>query len=268
MKKIVFFFLFHIIFLHLSFGQLSVLLVNYNDRSGDEDLVDSISQSLDRLNYNYTIYDAVATGTPPTSSTMMKYDMCIWYCARDGVDLKYWTTDGKRNIKIYLDHGGMVWAMGRDLFYDEYGTTPPVKTFASGDFEYDYIGLSEYYGQSHRNDAGAGCSQLDIVSGQTICSLDPITWDDPSNNKKYIGAFTPLVTAEPIYQMGPSGYVLDSYYSSVYNEYNTGKFLISGYAVSQLDTRSHRDTLINQTLEYFYHQKSEQFHVLLYNDNN
>lgn len=270
LKKNIFIFFLTIAFIPTSYSQLSILLVNDNDRTGEGNLIDSISGSLDRLNYEYTIYDAITEGTAPPSSTMMQYDMCIWYCGRDGVDLNFWTVNGQRNIKIFLDHGGMLWTMGRDIFYDKYGSngTPPVASFVSGDFAYDYLGLSEYYGQSFRNDNNSICSQIDLVAGHSISSIDPIEWNDPSDDGKYVGAFTPTASATAVYELGPLGYALEGYYCSVYNEYHTGKTITSEFSVSQIDSRANRDQYIDETLDYFFSEKEDLFQILLYNDNN
>ena len=74
----------------------------------------------------------------PGSDTLNAYDMIIWAC---GADLSYTFTENDRdNISGFLDDGGSMWVIGQDILWD---LNSGDGSRYEGDFEYDYLGVSQ-----------------------------------------------------------------------------------------------------------------------------
>jgi hypothetical protein len=208
---------------------------------------------LNNLGYDYDIYNTVVTGTFPDLSLISPYDVIIWYTGNDGVDLKLWDISNPDDYKFneplmqYLDNGGIVWVQGLDFLYDIYGTAPDY--FVPGQFIYDYMGVSSYFAQSYADDGNQGLPLLDVVEGNGICSFTPVEW--VYTTLWYADALEYASTAQPIYRMGPQGYIFENYYSGIYNVYNESKIFTFTVETARIDTEAHTDTLFSQVLTYF-----------------
>ena len=235
----------------ISSGQFSVLLVNDNANGTDRYL--EIDTTLSNLALDYTIYNTVETGVYPDLSIISPYDVVIWYTGNDGVDLKLWDVSNPDDYKFnepliqYLGNGGIVWLQGLDFFYDIYGTAPDY--FTPGQFIYDYMGVSSYFGQSYSDDGGQGVPLLDVVQGNEICSFTPVEW--VYTTLYYADALEITATAQAIYRMGPQGYFFENYYAGVYNVFGDSKIFTFTVETARIDTEEHTDTLFSQVLSYF-----------------
>ncbi len=232
-------------------SQFSVLLVN--DNANGVDRYKEIDTTLNNLGYDYNIYNTVVTGTYPDLSIISPYDVIIWYTGNDGVNLKLWDTSNPDDYKFndplmqYLDNGGIVWVQGLDFFFDVFGGAPDY--FVPGQFVYDYMGVSTYFAQSYVDDGNQGLPQLDVVEGNILCTFTPVVWTYAT--LWYADALENTATAQPIYRMGPQGYVFENYYSGIYNVFGESKIFTLAVETARIDTEVHTDTLFSQVLSYF-----------------
>ncbi len=228
---------------------MSVLLVNDNGYKPDR--VQVIEKAIKDAGYTYTLYDAPTEGKAPSADFMKSFDVVIWYTGNDGAGLYFWNgndTDNKA-IESYIDNGGMFWVQGLDFLYDRYKKTDT--TFQSGDFVWDYLGIKEYYGQSHKDDGvySDGVPELDTVGGNGIFTLSPLKWT--TSTMWYVDALLPTSNAKPVYRMGPKDYDLSAYYSGIYNVKGKGKVLSFTFETARIDTPEHTAELFKQGLDYF-----------------
>jgi len=237
------------------YAQMSILLVN--DNGYDPSRIEIIKTAITNAGYSYAYWDAPAQMAGPTFEFMEPFNLVIWYTGNDGSLLYFWNGDESENqdIKDYIDNGGMFWVQGLDFLYDKYPTTP--STFLPGEFVYDYLGISLYFGQSHINDQVSfdGVPQLDLVTGNGIFTLDPVLW--AYETMWYVDALEGIAGATHVYQMGPVPiYDLSDYYSAIYFEKGDGKVLSFTFETARLDTQENTDFLFTEALQYF-----EQFAI-------
>jgi hypothetical protein len=234
-------------------AQMSVLLVNDNGWAPDR--VEIIKTALDNSGYCYAYWDAPTEASGPSFEFMQGFNLVIWYTGNDGAALHFWNGNETENQDImdYIDNGGMFWLQGLDFLYDKYpGINPDsTRTFVPGEFPYDYLGMSLYYGQSHVDDGvwSDGVPQLDLVEGNGIFTIDPLLWTYDAMN--YVDALLKTDDAQYIYQMGPEGYDLNDYYSAIYNEKGDGKVLSFTFETARIDTQENTDLLFQEGLDYF-----------------
>ncbi|MEN8223994.1 MAG: Ig-like domain-containing protein, partial [Bacteroidota bacterium] len=230
-------------------GVLTTLLVN--DNGYDTLRVEIIKTAIENSGYDYLYFDAAAEGASPSLEFMSDFDLVMWYTGNDGAGLYFWNGDETDNeaIKSYIDQGGMMWVQGLDFLYDRYSSTPV--TFSEGDFVYDYFGISEYFGQSHVDDGvySDGVPQFDVVADNGIFTLTPLNWT--YETMWYADALLPTADGQNIYQMGPAGYDLSAYFSSIYLEKGDGKMLSIATETARIDTQENTDEYILQGLDYF-----------------
>jgi len=228
---------------------MSILLVNDNGYKPDR--VQVVEQAIIDAGYTYTLYDAPTEGKAPSLSFMKPFDLVIWYTGNDGAGTYLWNGNDTDNdsIKAFIDNGGMFWLQGLDFLYDRYKTTDT--TFQSGDFVWDYLGIKEYYGQSHKDDGtySDGVPEIDTVGGNGIFSLSPVKWS--YSTMYYVDALLPTDIAKAVYRMGPKEYDLSAYYAGIYNEKGDGKVLTFTFETARLDSASHTAELFKEGLDYF-----------------
>lgn len=227
-------------------AQLSILLVNDN---GYSTAVDSVKNSMDRLGVSYSLFDAAIEGMSPSAELMKGFDLVYWHTGNDGAALYLWNGDETENQAImdFVDDGGILWVEGCDFLHDKYSATP--QAFFTGEFVYDYMGISNYFGQSKNDDDGNGLPKLDVVADNGIFTQDTIAWR--WSGHWYADALEKTDNASNIYQMGPSDYALRDYYSAIYNEKGDGKVLSFAFRFDGIDTISVADTLMMQGINYF-----------------
>ena len=233
---------------------MSVLLVNDNNHTPDR--VKVIEKAIKAAGYEYTLYDVAKQGQGPSYDFMKAFSLVIWYTGDDRVATAFWNGNDTDNeaIKSYVDGGGFLWVQGLDFMRDRYPGADT--TFAAGSFPYDYLGIKEYYGDSKIDDGtySTGVPELDVVSGNGIFTLSPITWVYSSGTMWYVDAWVPTDNAKPVYKMGPKDYDLSAYYSVIYNEKGKGKVLACGFETARMDTLDTPDmttTFMKQGLDYF-----------------
>lgn len=256
------------LFAQSAYSNLSILLVNDNGYAPER--VEVVKTAITDAGYDYTFYDAPVVGSTPSLEMMNSFDLVIWYTGNDGSGLYFWNGDETDNesIMAYIDGGGMLWVQGLDFLYDRYPSTPV--SFSEGDFVYDYLGVSEYYGQSHLDDGvySDGVPQFDVVEGNSIFTFTPMNWT--YETMWYADALLPTASGQNIYQMGPAGYDLADYFSCIYLEKGEGKVLTLSTETARIDTPENTATIFQEALDYF-----EQFGggstgvltTLLVNDN-
>ena len=100
--------------------------------------------ALDNLT-NPIAYDIIrvnSSADAPDIDTLSEYQLIIWACGTDyqsgDTDVTF-TDNDKTNVGEYLEGGGAMWVIGMDILYD-FDTTDGERS--SGDFEYDYLGVS------------------------------------------------------------------------------------------------------------------------------
>ncbi|RLD57216.1 MAG: hypothetical protein DRJ05_10080 [Bacteroidetes bacterium] len=232
-------------------ADFEILLVNDNANGTDRYL--KLDTALTNLDYTHTIYNTVETGDFPDYNTLESFDVVIWYTGNDGVGLKLWDVSDTNNYKFnqpllqYLDNGGNVWLQGLDFFYDIYGQAPDF--FTEGQFIYDYMGVATYAAQSYTDDGNMGVPQLDVVTGNPICSFTPVQW--AYSTMWNVDALEISSSAEGIYTMGPEGYVFDDYYAAVFNVHNNAKLLTFTFETARIDTPGNTEDLFYEVLEFF-----------------
>lgn len=253
----------------VSNAALSILLVN--DNGADASRVDVIKTAITNSGYTFTFYNTIDEGASPTASYMSDYNLVIWYTGNDYSGLYFWNAleEDNQAIKDYIDGGGMLWLQGLDFLYDRYPTVPT--TFSAGDFVYDYLGISEYHAQSHKNDGTDpdGVPQLDVVADNGIFTVNPLLWQ--YSTMYYVDALMPTDAAQGLYTMGPAGYDFDTYYSVIYNKKGESKVMSSAFETARFDSQDHCDAFIGEGLAFFEEGvvvPKDKTKILLVNDNN
>jgi len=252
MKK--FYFLITIAMLFFSaqtFASLSILLVNDNGYKPER--IEPLINSIEAAGFTYTLYNTTTEGASPSAALMSGFDLVIWYTGNDSSGLFFWNGDDTDNedLKTYLDEGGMLWLQGLDFLYDRYHDTPA--DFTAGDFVYDYLGISQYFGQSHVDDGlySDGVPQLDVEGDNGIFTLTPIEWTlDPGVYLYWVDAMVAAPAATGLYTLGPDGYDLSDYHAAIYNEKGDAKIMSFSYA-SWYVAQDQLNTLTSEGLAYF-----------------
>jgi hypothetical protein len=227
-------------------GQTGILFVNDNEEIPGN--TTTVLSAFDDTGYIYDVFDAVAEQRSPDFSELLPYQLVIWYTGTDGVDRWLWNGENEDNVNLmaWLNEGGYFWVMGNDFLVDRYGTPT---TFQEGEFVYDYLGIETYFAQSYGDDGGIGVSQLDLVQGQSITSLDPVQWSFPT--LWWADACLPVEGGQPVYRMGPESYVFNDYYTAIFYEAPTHKALSFCFDPSLMDTDQNRIQLFSDVMAFF-----------------
>ncbi|GLR16215.1 T9SS type A sorting domain-containing protein [Portibacter lacus] len=196
-------------------AQLSILFVDDSDDTfGNAEL---FASALDSLGYEYEFFDAQAEGVSPTAETLSFFDLVIWTTSNDGTELLLWNGNDEDNPAIaeYLDQGGNLWVTGLDFLYDRFF---PLDTFAEGDFLYDYVGVTEYEGQTNVDDGGLGAPFVKPSEESPIDSLKDLDWI--FSTIYYADAVKLKEGAKSVYLYGSSDttYAYNDKVAAVFNE--------------------------------------------------
>ncbi len=207
--------------------QKSKILVVFDDNATSH--ADVIRDVMDHMNLGYDAFECGNDGSGypaqiPTIDQLQDYDIVFWFTGNDGKRLALWNGHDSLNTALqqYLDNGGKLWLAGNDFLYDVYGGAPD--TFQTGDFVYDYLGISSYDAQSKKDDGGAGVPLLYLdkqSAPQGMFDVDTLSWKYSS--LWYVDALTPVEGAKVIYRMGPDDYALAG--SPAMISYHTADFL-------------------------------------------
>jgi hypothetical protein len=195
-----------------------ILFVNDNDNITYN--TDTLVNDLNHTTYSGIHYWSIpdSAGATPSSLYMSNFDLVIWYSSTDGVGLKFWTAGsaaGNAELVSYTAGGGRLWVIGQDLLYAKHTTGT---TFNSGDFAYDFMGLSSYDVQSYADDGSIGCPQADRSPGASALFPASLKWIFPT--LWYVDGCTPQSTTKEIYRMAPASYALNGRKCMFHN--NTG----------------------------------------------
>lgn len=237
----------------------SVLLVN--DNANGLDRYEVLNTTLENLDANYDVYDTYVTKESPSLVLLNDYDLVIWYTGNDGVDLNLWDTTDKADYKFneelisYINNKGNVWVQGLDFMFDVFGGASDDDVFVSGQFVYDYMGISKYAAQSRLDDGeegvnGPGVAQMDVVAGNGASTFTPIVWT--FSTLWYADGFEITNAAQGMYKMGPVGYALDAYYSSLYTQQpDKGIVMTWSNETARIDTQDNTETIFGEVLAFF-----------------
>jgi hypothetical protein len=229
---------------------LSILLVH--DNSSDIARVEKIKAAITANNYKYTYFDAVANNSSPTAEYLSNFELVIWYTGNDENGTYLWNGNDTDNeaLKTYLNNGGMLWLQGLNFLYDRYGVAP--HTFTETDFAYKYMGINKFTAESYINDGSTGVSRLDVVAGNGICALTPLTWLGSDSPMHYVDGCELNGSTQGVYKMGPAGYALENYFSGFYKD-STFNALTFTFEPSRMNdpVADNIDSIYNEVLNYF-----------------
>jgi hypothetical protein len=194
----------------------------------------------------YTVFNIVDGATPPTYAQLDAYERVIWFCGTDGTSLGFW--NAIQDIRDYAQTGKKIWIIGQDLLYALHGAAP--KTFVSGDFEYDVMGIEIYQAQSFADDGSLGVPQMDVDPAVASSFAPTLTWI--FTTLWYAdAAYTELENVQGIYNMGPAGYALAGIPSMVHHS-DPGLFNVMStlFNPTVIATTNGRVQFIEETLAY------------------
>jgi len=187
-------------------AQYTVMLVD--DDANGSDNSETLITAMDNWGGTYSFIN-IEEATVPTYAEMSSYDMVIWNCGNDGLNVNLWdvadtTGIGYTAVKYnsalieYLNNGGVLWVDAMDAMYDICPGTP--SAFTAGDFIYDNLGIAEYSSQSNVDDDGLGVSEAVISTTNTVTTVTPLSWEWSS---LFFGdGFTLTSEATSLYEMG------------------------------------------------------------------
>jgi hypothetical protein len=237
-----------IIFILLNFcvileinGQ-KILLIDDNDFISYNS--DTIIKDLTAISPDLTVYNIETSGgIIPNETYFDEYDLVIWYCSTDGVDLSFW--ENKLLLKQLINEGKAIWIIGQDILFDAYGT--PTKNFFAGDFEYDQMGIVKYVNQSYGNDGNYGCPEMNKTTElnsfpPTLRWIYPTLWWADGVNIR--------LSSEPYYIMGPSSYELAGSISMLYFSDGNKKVMTTLFDPSLIDPNITRMQFLKAGIEH------------------
>ena len=237
----------------------TILLVNDNDKNPDR--IEALKTSLNNIGLAYTYYNTIEHNASPTAEFMDPFDVVLWYTGNDGAGLYFWNGNDTVNteLKTYLDNGGMLWLQGLDFLYDVYKGAPD--TFKVGDFVYDYLGIANYVGQSHKDDGvySDGVPFMTVDTANGIFTLDTLKWKWAT--LWYADALLPVDSAKALYVMGPPEYDFGGFPSAIYYEKGDAKIMSFAVETAKFDAQWRLDSLLAQGMRYFKQFASEIIYV-------
>lgn len=202
-------------------SQISILFVDDSDDAFGN--APYFASSLDSLGYAYTYYNAVDSAEAPLDTYLANFDLVIWHTSTDDGGLWFWNGLDETNtrLKTYLKQGGNLWLVGNDFLYDRYGVPPA--SFQTGDFVYDYLGLSSYAVQSYGSDGNVGLPKAVPDTAQPITGLGELTWQFAT--LWWADGVTLRDSAVAIYRMGGPTYTLANSITAAWYDNDTSKVL-------------------------------------------
>jgi len=186
---------------HILFINDDTLFHTVNADTVKNDILSSMYTNM----YYWSVPDSsLAT---PSNAMVDSFDLLIWYCGTNSTGLSFWSGGAAGNATLlhFAATGKPIWIIGLDLLYQLYGDSA---TFTSGDFTYDYMGLSKYVGQSYVNDGGIGCPEVDTIGGASPLFPARESWVSADSPLWYVGACIANPGVREIYKMGPFSYTM------------------------------------------------------------
>lgn len=241
--------LFVSIFFACSINAQSLKILFVDDTPDNFGNAEKLRAFVDSVGYKSTLYDAVTVGITPPYDTLKKYRLVIWHTASQGAGLKFWNDADQDNeeIKKYLDNGGNLWVIGNDFLYDRYSTPP--RTFTTGNFPYEYLGISSYDAQSYGDDGSLGVPMASPVVNAPFPTLDTLNWNFAT--LWWADAVTVRTGAKTVYKMdGDAAYPLKNKTTAVF--YNSGKFRTLSFFFDLVLAKDEKiKTTMKKVLDYF-----------------
>lgn len=240
----------------LSLSAQSVLFVDDNglNSANSDTMINALNGVLKKTTSmtKYTHWNIKdSAGICPSSAQLSKYDLVFWYCSTDGVGLRFWneSTAGNAALASYIQSGNPVWIVGQDILYDQY-VAP--STFKSGEFAYEYMGLTSYNVQSYVNDDSKGVPQLDKLNWSSASVNFPSTIKWTFRELWYVDGCTPRAGTFEMYKMGPEGYALDGAVSMFHHLSPTAKISVmsSFFDLALMDTYKNRVDFMASGIHY------------------
>ncbi len=221
-----------------------VLVVNDNENITYN--TDTLLNDLTAAGITYDVFDMPTTGTPPDGTLMDSYDMVIWYCSTDGVDLGFWDPVAQTNLTDRILAGRKTWIIGQDLLYANYGVAPV--SFTTGEFPLDFMGIASYDVQSYGDDGNAGCPAMVVAHGVAGSFSAGFNWI--FSTAWWVDGVTPAADATPIYAMGPVPYVLEGAISMLHFHAPGTSVMSTFFDPALIGTFADRVTFLQETLAY------------------
>lgn len=249
MKKVLFSIIAVFMTVSLVNAQFSVMLVD-DDANGDDNSA-SLVTALTNWGGVFTFTNITDDGVP-TFDDMSGYDMVIWDCGNDGLEINLWDvsdtagvgyTAVKYNAALieYANAGGIVWVDAMDAMYDVCPGTP--SAFSAGDFVYDVLGIAEYTSQAYGDDGNLGVSEAVISSTNTITTSTPFSWE--WSTLWYGDGLTPTDEATSLYEMGgDASYPLLGQSMMLYKD----NYIFSAMRVQRFGTQTMIDNLVSEMI--------------------
>ncbi len=246
MQKLFFFFLLTCLTTTVN-AQFRVLFIDDTDDGFSN--AEYLASTLDSLGYEYVYIDAIGNTITPPASEMAEYDLVMWHTSSWGIDLQLWGGGDSINTELvqYLNMpNANLWLVGLDYFYDRYGAAPV--TFQSGDFAYDYLGISKYASQSYADDGSLGVPLVTPAPDQPITGAGDLNWQ--FSTLWYADGFELRPDATPVYLFGGAGYALEGAPTAVWFRPASGaRVLTYGFDLALTGSfdqmRDHVGTVLN-----------------------
>jgi len=128
-----------------SSGMVGDILLVDDDNSinypGDfTDVTSYFTAAITANGYTYDIFEVnTIGGNGPDAATMSAYPAVVWSCGESWNLSQTLTSTDEANLATYLNGGGNLFLSAHDYFYDRY---PSAGSFSSGQFPYDYLGVT------------------------------------------------------------------------------------------------------------------------------
>lgn len=249
MRKFTFFLIILLFGTLVSLGQITVMFVNDNsvNEANTETIYQLLEQNLGVLPY----FDAVDSSRSPNYSELQSYDLIIWYCSNDEDDLYLWNDNNEDNPHLmeYLQNGGSLWLMGSG-FLNARNIKPP-RTYKSGTFLYDYLGVTKWSSETYTSDNGFGVPELVVKSGTPVntITLDIINWEDPP--EPMVDGCELAEGCSGIYIFGPNTYELHGEITAFYNAASQLENITFAFDPATMDAVGDMNNLLTDILRFY-----------------
>ncbi len=231
----------------LGFSQ-NILFVNDNDVNLANTAI--VLNALDNSSYNtYTYWNLVDSTTVLSSSYMETFDLVIWYCSTDGVDLEIWdgSTAGNGEVINYILTGKPFWLIGLDILFAQYGGAPD--NFSAGEFAYDHLGLASYDSQSYVDDANAGVENVTKTTFAPSYFPSLVEWEFAT--LWYVDGCTPLSGTNVLYEMGGDmAYPLLGEATMFHKKNADGNVMSTFFDPALIDVESNRINFLDASIQF------------------
>jgi len=203
------------------------------------------TNALDNMSSNlaYDIIRVESGADAPDYDTLSQYSLIIWACGSDyqggETDITF-TDKDKENVIEYLEGGGALWIIGQDILYDfDYADGDR----STGDFEYDYFGVSNV---DHDRTTPA---VLEGVDGDPIS--DGVEYDADSIMTDFADDINPRLGFEKVLNSGAGN---DGHNISTIRTEDEFNLVFMTIDFSSITDSDERDELMENIVEYLVEQ--------------